>query len=376
MWTCNNICFKTFDHSTSYYNHRRSHNFNYKKISSSEQETSSDEESSEEFSSNQIFSEKDNVYIYNNNDDEGKESDESNDDEESYESDKVEESSKSDENEIISDDLPVPIIEHSIPTTNINEMANSTFSENDDQTSSDSNEQNFPNEIYRDFVKLVSASQLSNNVGDAFLPWLKFLRTYANFPKKTLPPSTHIGLQFLDNLKKKHTLFNSIPIININIIQYNFEYQPILSGIEEIVSNAEIAKELVFDYNEICINQEDGQERSYSEMFNCNWWKQAVNHAPYGKSSKQIKETEEFLKAIRITFHKCFEILLAPIRVQHQTGDWPENGKYCLTYGGSKCKNLCHTCLVDRNNLNKINLTTEEMLPRNNRICKLPSILV
>ncbi|PKC52718.1 hypothetical protein RhiirA1_404776 [Rhizophagus irregularis] len=38
--------------------------------------------------------------------------------------------------------------------------------------------------------------------------------------------------------------------------------------------------------------------------------------------------------------------------------------KYCLTYGGSKCKNLCHTCLVDRNNLNKINLTTEEMLPR------------
>jgi hypothetical protein len=45
-------------------------------------------------------------------------------------------------------------------------------------------------------------------------------------------------------------------------------------------------------------------------------------------------------------------------------GDWPENGKYCLTYGGSKCKNPCHNCLVDRNNLNKINLTTEEMLPR------------
>ncbi|CAB4438263.1 unnamed protein product [Rhizophagus irregularis] len=337
MWTCN-ICFKTFDRSTSYYNHRRSHNFNYK-ISSSEQETSSDEESSEEFSSNQIFSEKDNIYIYNNNDDEGKESDESNDDEESYESDKVEESSKSDENEIISDDLP-----------NINEMANSTFSENDDQTSSDSDEQNFPNEIYRDFVKLVVHHKLSNNVGDAFL---KFLRTHANFPKKTLPPSTRIGLQFLDNLKKKHTLFNSISIININNIQYNFEYRPILSGIEEIVSNAEIAKELVFDYNEIWINQEDGQERSYSEMFNCNWWKQAVNHAPYGKSSKQMKETKEFRKAIRITFHKCFEILLAPIRVQHQTGiqlkvgnsyvwctmivamilgDWPENGKYCLTY--------------------------------------------
>jgi hypothetical protein len=95
--------------------------------------------------------------------------------------------------------------------------------------------------------------KLSNNVGDAFL---KFLHKHANLPKKTLPPSTRIGLQFLDSLKKKRTLFNSIPISNINGITYNFEYRPILSGIEEIISNTEIAKELVFDYNETWINQE------------------------------------------------------------------------------------------------------------------------
>ncbi|POG69177.1 hypothetical protein GLOIN_2v1842508 [Rhizophagus irregularis DAOM 181602=DAOM 197198] len=183
-------------------------------------------------------------------------------------------------------------------------------------------------------VMMVVHYKLSNNVGDAFF---KFLHIHANFPKRTLPPSTRIGLQFLDNLKKKHTLFNSIPIININNIQYNFEYRPILSGIEEI----------------------DGQKCSYSEMFNCNWWKQAVNHAPYSskivpiifysdattldhfgkssrhpifvtigniptnlcnkpeskvlvglipilESSKQMKETKEFHKAIRITFHNCF----------------------------------------------------------------------
>ncbi|PKY35408.1 hypothetical protein RhiirB3_456166, partial [Rhizophagus irregularis] len=222
MWTCN-ICFKTFNRSTSYYNHRRSHKFNYE-ISSSEHESSSDEESSKEISSDQLFSKSDDVYNRNDGDD-GKESNES------------------DENTRIAfDDLSVPIIEHS-----------------------------------------VVHYKLSNNVGDAFF---KFLHIHANFPKRTLPPSTRIGLQFLDNLKKKHTLFNSIPIININNIQYNFEYWPILSGIEEIVSNAEIAEELVFDYNEIWINQEDGQKCSYSEMFNCNWWKQAVNHAPY--SSKIV----------------------------------------------------------------------------------------
>lgn len=137
MWTCN-ICFKTFNRSTSYYNHRRSHKFNYE-ISSSEHESSSDEESSKEISSDQLFSKRDDVYNRNDGDD-------------------GEESNESDENTRIAfDDLSVPIIEHSVLATNINEMAIPIFSEDDDQTFSDddqSDEQNFPNEIYRDFVKL------------------------------------------------------------------------------------------------------------------------------------------------------------------------------------------------------------------------------
>ena len=95
--------------------------------------------------------------------------------------------------------------------------------------------------------------KLSNKVGDAFL---KFLHKYANLPKKVLPSSTRIGLQFLDSLKKERTLFNSAPISNINNIIYNFEYRSILAGIEEIISNTEIAEKLVFDYNETWINQE------------------------------------------------------------------------------------------------------------------------
>ncbi|GES97781.1 hypothetical protein GLOIN_2v1488121 [Rhizophagus clarus] len=336
------------------------HKSNYE-ISSSEQESSSDEE---KFSSNQIFSKKDDVHVCNHDsNDEGRGSDESIEDKELNESE-GEESSKSDENEIISGDLPIPIIKHLIPSANIDGMANSNFFENDDQTFSDNNEQDFSNEIYHDFVV---HHKLSNDVGDAFL---KFLYTHANLSKKMLPSSTRSACQFLDSLMKKYTLFNSIPIINIGDIQYNFEYRPILSGIEEIVGNAEIAKELVFDYNEIWINQK---------------WKQANNHVPYGKGSKQKKKTKEFREAIQITFHKYFEILLAPIQAQEQIGiqlkvgnsyvwctmivamilgDWPENEKYCLTYGGSKCQSSCHSYLIDRNNLNKINLTMEEILPK------------
>jgi hypothetical protein len=52
------------------------------------------------------------------------------------------------------------IDEHPILATDINqefEMVDSTFSDNNNQSSDQSdNEQDFPNEIYRDFVKLVS----------------------------------------------------------------------------------------------------------------------------------------------------------------------------------------------------------------------------
>ena len=110
--------------------------------------------------------------------------------------------------------------------------------------------------------------KLSNNVGDAFL---KFLHKHAKFPKKTLPASTRIGLQFLDGLKKPRTSFSSLSVININDNIYNFEYRPILSGIEEIVSNTEIAKELVFEYNETWIDQEVRYLNTYI-WFNYYWY--------------------------------------------------------------------------------------------------------
>ena len=112
--------------------------------------------------------------------------------------------------------------------------------------------------------------------------------------------------------------------------------------------------------------------------------KALVGLIPILEGSKQQKETKEFHEAIRTVFHKCFEILFAPIRMQEQTGiqlkvgnnykwctmvmaillgDWPENGKSCLTYGGN-CQCPCHSCLVNRNKLNETNLTPEEMLLR------------
>ncbi|GBB89930.1 hypothetical protein RclHR1_01680001 [Rhizophagus clarus] len=83
---------------------------------------------------------KDDVHVCNHDsNNEGRGSDESNEDKELNESED-EESSKSDENEIISGNLPIPIIKHLISAANIDGMANSNFFENDDQTFFNSDE--------------------------------------------------------------------------------------------------------------------------------------------------------------------------------------------------------------------------------------------
>ena len=146
MWTCN-ICFKTFDRSTSYYNHRKSHKPNYE-IDSSKNETNSNEESSiEEFSldSQMPLNEYNHSFISHpilltdiNQEFEilnptfSKDNDQSKD--------------QSDNEQDFSNEFEHPILE----------ITNPTFSENSDQSSDQSSiEQDFPNEIYRDFIKLV-----------------------------------------------------------------------------------------------------------------------------------------------------------------------------------------------------------------------------
>ncbi|CAG8759939.1 17391_t:CDS:1, partial [Cetraspora pellucida] len=45
-------------------------------------------------------------------------------------------------------------------------------------------------------------------------------------------------------------------------------------------------------------------------------------------------------------------------------GDWPENCKHCLTYSGASCARPCHTCLVEKDKLNAINLPTKHKIIR------------
>ncbi|CAG8744422.1 801_t:CDS:2, partial [Cetraspora pellucida] len=124
--------------------------------------------------------------------------------------------------------------------------------------------------------------QLSYTAGDAIL---KFVKKYSQIPKKALPRSTKDGLCFLDTLKKSHTEFFSTPVTKVKDQVYLFEYRPIISAVKKIFQNQEIATNCVFDYQEIYVPtganyNAEHQERVYSEFYNCEWWRRAQQHIP------------------------------------------------------------------------------------------------
>lgn len=107
--------------------------------------------------------------------------------------------------------------------------------------------------------------------------------------------------------------------------------------------------------------------------------KQLLGFLPILKSNE--KKSEKFKIAARETFHKSLKILLDPIlklkngieltlnnesiwfypRISVIIADWPEAATYCLTYKSPMSNFPCHFCLVTRDNLANINLTTDEM---------------
>ncbi|CAG8714638.1 12676_t:CDS:2 [Cetraspora pellucida] len=101
-------------------------------------------------------------------------------------------------------------------------------------------------------------------------------------------------------------------------------------------------------------------------------------------------QTPQFRQMIQSTFHKCMNILFEPLHLQYRLGvlfkvnsrylkcnmmlscvigDWPENCKYCLTYSGANCAHPCHTCLVEKDKLNAINL------PSNHKIIRTENLM-
>jgi len=112
--------------------------------------------------------------------------------------------------------------------------------------------------------------------------------------------------------------------------------------------------------------------------------KQLLGYLPILQaSSNSEKNSTDFKKTVRETFHKSLRVLLEPLlsnnsinltlnnekirfypRISVVIADWPEAATYCLTYKSTMSNYPCHFCLVSRNNIPNINLQSNEIIPR------------
>jgi hypothetical protein len=119
--------------------------------------------------------------------------------------------------------------------------------------------------------------------------------------------------------------------------------------------------------------------------------KQLLGYMPIIKSENITeKQSQNFKKIVRETFHKCLEILLEPListknginyliegkkfqfipKISIIISDWPEAATFCLTYKSSNSNNPCHFCLVTRENLAEINLSEKNIILRSHEKMK------
>ena len=155
----------------------------------------------------------------------------------------------------------------------LQETANSTLS--------------FPNPAYEAFVQLVTKHKLSDSVVN------DIIHLFNNFhmdPVAILPSNAKAARVFLDSIQIPHILYKKTIVMEYDQIQYTLHYRTIFDAIKELLSNKELFKYCVFDYNpEYTTNDKGEQERCYSELYNSEWW---------GRAQRSISESAKVLSII------------------------------------------------------------------------------
>jgi hypothetical protein len=286
---------------------------------------------------------------------------------------------------------------------------------------SNSSKVNWPNEIYHEFMNIVTKYKLSNSCGDRIIKWFNL---HTDFEKSPLPKRTCEGRKFLDNSEISLMKFKEIPITNFQGVNYNFYYQPIIHAIKALFQT-DITEDFVFHYQ-----QSNTSIKTYGEQFECDWWKAAEADIPIdnillsiiiyadsttcdylGKTtvhpiyisfgnipnwrrnksdakilvgylpkikSKDIntKNSESFRRLQRMVFQQCIKILLSPIlntkdmyfvvknniypftpKISVILSDLAEAAIFSGTYSSPTSKSPCCNCLVTNEVLNSMNLS-------------------
>ncbi|MDW3631806.1 MAG: hypothetical protein QOK71_10240, partial [Nitrososphaeraceae archaeon] len=79
----------------------------------------------------------------------------------------------------------------------------------------------------------------------------------------------------------------------------------------------------------------------------------------FHKSLKCLLELIYLMNGIELEVNN--KIIWFCSRISVIIADWPEAAKFCLTYKSTNSNFPCHSCLVTRNNLAKLNLLADDI---------------
>jgi len=90
----------------------------------------------------------------------------------------------------------------------------------------------WPNDAYREFMKLIVEGNISNNIGDKII---KFFNNNSNLEKSPLPNSTKNGKDFLNQIKSPSIEFKEKVVANYKEVDFKLYYRPIFHAIQALL---------------------------------------------------------------------------------------------------------------------------------------------
>ncbi|RIB28814.1 hypothetical protein C2G38_2156894 [Gigaspora rosea] len=199
----------------------------------------------------------------------------------------------------------------------------------------------WPNDAYRKFMEIVNRYQFSNSASDAVI---KFFNKYSNLDVSLLPSTTKSGKEFLDNSTIPHMMFKEIPITMYQGVTYTFYYRSLIKAIKSLLMIDSINQQL---------------------------WEQEESSLSIGQ------------RLLLIIL--CLTILLTPIankselhfvvhnniitfipRISTIIADILEADKFTNVYQPSSMQRPCGLCLILKDDLNNISLTSVSPRTPNN----------
>lgn len=216
----------------------------------------------------------------------------------------------------------------------------------------------YPNDVYRDFMELVTEGNISNKIGDKFI---KLFNKHSALDKSPLPSSTKNGKSYLNQINSPSIDFKEKIVATHNEVDFILYYRPIFRAIQALIQRSEVADNFV---TKGALKNDNGV-RIFGELYEGNWWLETEKSLPslnhllsiilysdattldgFGKTSGHpvfltfgnlpnwvrnlpeskvllgflpkvqdtgIKTSEAFQSMKREIYHRCFKIMLWPL---------------------------------------------------------------